>query len=67
MLPAQIDPKLHGRPRVDAERLRHALSADGAGAVDGANQNELTDVADRDPFTGIPHHRVVPCRIEPAG
>ena len=27
--------------------------------VDGANQNELTDVADRDPFTGIPHHRYV--------
>jgi hypothetical protein len=33
-------------------------------AIDGANQNELTDVADRDPFTGIPHHRYVRCRIE---
>jgi hypothetical protein len=30
----------------------------------GVNQNELTDVMDRDPFTGIPHHRVVPCRVE---
>ena len=30
------------------------------------NQNELTDVADRDPFTGIPHHRYVRCRVERA-
>ena len=30
----------------------------------GANQNELTDAADRDPFTGIPHHRYVRCRLE---
>jgi anaerobic selenocysteine-containing dehydrogenase len=35
--------------------------------VDGANQNELTDVNDRDPFTGVPHHRYVRCRIERAG
>jgi len=34
--------------------------------IHGANQNELTDVADRDPFTGIPHHRYVRCRIERA-
>jgi anaerobic selenocysteine-containing dehydrogenase len=31
---------------------------------DGINGNELTDVADRDPFTGIPHHRFVRCRVE---
>jgi hypothetical protein len=36
------------------------------GTVDGANQNELTDVADRDPFTGIPHHRYVLCQLERA-
>jgi len=34
--------------------------------VQGANQNELTDVTDRDPFTGIPHHRHVRCRVERA-
>ena len=34
------------------------------GMLDGANQNELTDTADRDPFTGIPHHRHVRCRLE---
>ncbi|MGH7789867.1 MAG: molybdopterin-dependent oxidoreductase [Candidatus Binatia bacterium] len=38
------------------------VSADGM--VQGGNQNELTDVTDRDPFTGIPHHRYVRCRIE---
>ena len=38
------------------------VSADGV--VQGGNQNELTDVTDRDPFTGIPHHRYVRCRVE---
>jgi hypothetical protein len=28
--------------------------------------NEFTDTADRDPFTGIPHHRYVRCRVEKA-
>jgi hypothetical protein len=28
--------------------------------------NELTDAHDRDPFTGIPHHKVIRCRIERA-
>jgi hypothetical protein len=37
------------------------------GMVTGANQNELTDVADRDPITGIPHHRYVRCKVERAG
>ncbi|HYB99978.1 MAG TPA: molybdopterin-dependent oxidoreductase [Candidatus Limnocylindrales bacterium] len=37
-----------------------------AAGIDGANGNELTDVADRDPFTGIPHHRYVRCRIAKA-
>ncbi|MFN2425659.1 MAG: molybdopterin-dependent oxidoreductase [Candidatus Binatia bacterium] len=31
---------------------------------DGVNGNELTDTADRDPFTGIPHHRYVRCRVQ---
>ena len=42
-------------------------SASGDVAVDGLNLNELTDAADRDPFTGIPHHRYVPCRLRAAG
>jgi len=59
-LPAQIDPKL---------LPGHVWMPNGFGMVhdgmlDGANQNELTDTADRDPFTGIPHHRHVRCRLE---
>lgn len=38
----------------------------GRPVLDGVNGNELTDVADRDPFTGIPHHRYVRCRVEKA-
>jgi hypothetical protein len=26
--------------------------------------NEFTDSADRDPISGCPHHRHVPCNIE---
>jgi hypothetical protein len=29
--------------------------------------NELTDVADRDPISGCPHHKVTPCRVERVG
>jgi anaerobic selenocysteine-containing dehydrogenase len=59
-LPAQIDPKL---------LAGHMWMPNGFGMVhdgvlDGANQNELTDAADRDPFTGIPHHRHVQVRVE---
>jgi anaerobic selenocysteine-containing dehydrogenase len=31
----------------------------------GVRVNELTDAADRDPFTGCPHHKVVRCRVRP--
>jgi len=68
-LPAQVDAKL---------RTGHVWIPNGFGALyprtesgsletDGVNQNELTDVQDRDPFTGIPHHRYVRCQIEVAG
>jgi anaerobic selenocysteine-containing dehydrogenase len=61
-LPAQLDAKL---------LPGHVWMPNGFGMtwesrIDGANQNELTDVAERDPFTGIPHHRYVRCRIEAA-
>jgi anaerobic selenocysteine-containing dehydrogenase len=63
-LPAQVDARLQDG---------HVWMPNGfgmeypdQGRVDGANQNELTDSADRDPFTGIPHHRHVACRLERA-
>jgi anaerobic selenocysteine-containing dehydrogenase len=60
-MPAQVDAKL---------LVGHVWMPNGFGMVSsdgmvqGANQNELTDVADRDPFTGIPHHRYVRCQVE---
>ena len=30
----------------------------------GVNMNAYTDTADRDPFSGCPYHRYVPCQIE---
>ncbi len=63
-MPAQIDAKL---------QAGHVWMPNGFGmrfpgveGLVGANQNELTDVADRDPFTGIPHHRAVSCRVTKA-
>jgi formate dehydrogenase len=61
MMPAQIDAKLMAG-HVWMPNGFGMVSSDGV--VQGANQNELTDVADRDPFTGIPHHRHVRCRVE---
>ncbi len=37
---------------------------DGREQVHGVNGNELTDSADRDPFTGCPHKKNVRCRVE---
>jgi formate dehydrogenase len=66
-LPAQIDGKLlPGHVWMpNGFGMATAGKGNGEAAIDGANQNELTDVADRDPFTGIPHHRYVLCRLEP--
>lgn len=33
--------------------------------LDGVNTNELTDVADRDPISGCPHHKYTLCQLEP--
>lgn len=38
---------------------------DGPTETAGVNMNAYTDVADRDPFSGCPHHRYVACRLEP--
>lgn len=41
--------------------------AEGALQTVGVNVNELTDAASRDPFTGCPYHKYVPCRVELVG
>jgi anaerobic selenocysteine-containing dehydrogenase len=65
-LPARIDGKLLAGHVWMPNGFGMRVGVDGGNGtqLDGANQNELTDVADRDPFTGIPHHRYVRCRIE---
>lgn len=60
-LPAHVDTKLMAG-HVWMPNGFGMVSADGM--VNGANQNEITDAADRDPITGIPHHRYVRCRVE---
>lgn len=40
--------------------------ADGTLVSHGVNLNELTDAADRDPFTGCPHHKHVRCNVRSA-
>jgi anaerobic selenocysteine-containing dehydrogenase len=66
VLPVQIDKKLQDGHVWMPNGFGVRYPSDGGGLVmQGANQNELTDVADRDPFTGIPHHRYVRCRLEP--
>jgi anaerobic selenocysteine-containing dehydrogenase len=60
-MPAQVDAKLMAG-HVWMPNGFGMVSSDGM--VTGANQNELTDTADRDPFTGIPHHRYVQVRVE---
>ncbi len=63
-LPAHIDPKLRDGHVWMPNGFGMAYPGNGAGEIHGANQNELTDANDRDPFTGIPHHRYVACRVE---
>jgi hypothetical protein len=45
--------------------VEYGNGADGPVERQGANCNEITDAADRDPFTGCPHHRYVRVRIVP--
>jgi anaerobic selenocysteine-containing dehydrogenase len=66
-LPAQIDAKLlPGHVWMPNGFGMVCSAGDGEARIDGVNQNEITDIADRDPFTGVPHHRYVLCQIERA-
>ncbi len=64
-LPAVIDDRL--QPGFVAMPNGFGMQYDTAAGgveIDGVNMNELTSVEDRDPFTGCPYHRWMPCRVE---
>lgn len=65
VLPAAIDAKLQpGHVWMpNGFGVEYAASIDGERITQGANLNEITDAADRDPITGCPHHRYVPVRL----
>jgi len=68
-LPAQVDVKLRaGHVWIpNGFGMLYPRTENGGLETNGVNQNELTDVRDRDPFTGVPHHRYVRCRVEAVG
>jgi formate dehydrogenase len=65
-LPAMIDAKLQPGHcwMPNGFGVEYAATLEGVREVQGANCNEITDAADRDPFTGCPHHRVVRVRLQ---
>jgi len=64
-LPAAIDARLQpGHAWMpNGFGVEYSESINGPLRIQGANANEITDVTDRDPFTGCPHHRYVRVRL----
>ncbi len=64
-LPAAIDAKLSDGHVWMPNGFGMQYGEEGKGALEvlGANCNEITDTADRDPFTGCPHHRLVRVKL----
>jgi anaerobic selenocysteine-containing dehydrogenase len=68
-LPAALDRKLKtGHVWMpNGFGMQVSKGIDGAAEVVGAAMNEITDVADRDPISGCPHHRYVPVKLTRVG
>ena len=65
-LPAELDKRLE-RGHVwipNGFGIAYPSGEDGALEVQGANLNELSDAADRDPISGCPHHKYTLCAVE---
>jgi anaerobic selenocysteine-containing dehydrogenase len=58
-LPARIDDRL----REGLVTIPNGFGMVWGDDVVGVNANELTAAEDRDPFTGCPYHKYVPCRV----
>ena len=64
-LPVEIDEKmLPGHVAMPNGFGMQVEDDDGNTVRIGINMNSFTDANDRDPITGCPHHRQVPCRVE---
>ncbi len=65
-LPAAVDAKVQqGHVWIpNGFGMAYPSGPDGALEVQGANVNDLSDAADRDPITGCPHHKYTLCRVE---
>ncbi|MCP5056314.1 MAG: molybdopterin-dependent oxidoreductase [bacterium] len=67
-LPAAVDDRLQaGHVWVpNGFGMAYPSGPGGELEVQGANLNEISDAADRDPITGCPHHKYTLCRVEKA-
>ncbi len=67
-LPAAVDRRLQdGHVWIpNGFGMAYPKNGDGPLEVQGANINELTAAADRDPITGCPEHKATLCRVEKA-
>jgi anaerobic selenocysteine-containing dehydrogenase len=65
-LPAAVDARLQpGHVWIpNGFGMAYPSGSDGALEVQGANVNELSDAADRDPISGCPHHKYTLCTVE---
>ncbi|MEE9607585.1 MAG: molybdopterin-dependent oxidoreductase [Myxococcota bacterium] len=64
-VPAALDPKLlEGHVWLPNGFGMAYPGADGTLEMQGVNINELSDVDDRDPISGCPHHKYTLCQVE---
>ncbi len=65
-LPAEIDNKvLEGHVWIpNGFGVVYPDPVSGEPTMQGVNLNEITDANDRDPISGCPHHKAIPCRVE---
>ncbi len=66
-LPAEVDAKvLPGHVWVpNGFGVVYPDPETGEAVMQGVNINEITDAQDRDPISGCPHHKAIPCRVTP--
>lgn len=62
---AELEVEITTEVRPGTTMIPHGFGLDYLGEVYGINVNSLTKNTNRDPFTGTPLHRYVPCRVEP--